>query len=98
MYIICIQLFNNPPYIQKELKDAKQSKMDTQQELKNQTERLEVRDATFCMVTITIVMHGKSMYAVLEMMVGHQTLSNHFDHFSDPKVFGSDIWLSKIKY
>ena len=36
------------------------------------------------------------MCAVLEITIGHRTLSDHFDHFSDPKVFGSDVWLSTI--
>ena len=32
--------------------------------------------------------------AVLEIMVSIQTLSEHFGILSDPKMFGSDIWLS----
>ena len=32
--------------------------------------------------------------AVLEIMVSIQTLSDHFGVLSDPKMFGSDIWLS----
>ena len=31
---------------------------------------------------------------VLEIMVSIQTLSDHFGILSDPKMFGSDIWLS----
>ena len=34
------------------------------------------------------------LYAVLEIMVSIQTFSNHFGILSDPKKFGSDIWLS----
>ena len=36
-------------------------------------------------------------YAVFEITVGLRTLSDHFDHLSDPKMLGSDIWLSTIK-
>ena len=38
----CIRKFSNSPYIQKELKDTRQSKMDMQQELEKQNERLKV--------------------------------------------------------
>ena len=34
------------------------------------------------------------LIAVLEIMVSIQTLSDHFGVLSDPKMFGSDIWLS----
>ena len=36
----------------------------------------------------------QSTISVLEIMVSIQTLSDHFGVLSDPKMFGSDIWLS----
>ena len=45
--------------IQKELKDTRQSKINTQQELEKQTERLKVRDAVLYMVTIIIIVMVK---------------------------------------
>ena len=35
-----------------------------------------------------------NMYTVLEIVVSIQTLSDHLGILSDPKKFGSDIWLS----
>ena len=34
------------------------------------------------------------MSAVLEIVASIQTLSDHFGILSDPRKFGSDIWLS----
>ena len=57
--------------IQKELKDTRQSKINTQQELEKLTERLKVRDATLYMVTIIIVMVSVCMYVCVYVYMYH---------------------------
>ena len=56
----CIQIFSNSPYIQKELKDTRQSKMDTQQELEKQTERLKVCMYMYICMYIHMCNHMRS--------------------------------------
>ena len=41
--------------------------------------------------------HSLYSVSVLEITVGLRTLSDHFGHWSDPKMLGSDIWPSTIK-
>ena len=49
------------------------------------------------MTSYTIANYDNShTHTVLEIMVSIQTLSDHFGILSDPKKFGSDIWLSTM--
>ena len=49
----------------------------------------------FLMSTKVLPLEKFTLYiSVLEIMVSVWTLSDHFGILSDPKRFGSDIWLS----